>query len=97
MKFPTYEEMAKDVAEKAMDDFLFNGKSIREWAELIIDLGIPENPTNGDVFEAMFPWIKSEKDYENSMVAILVRGHKGYIHFDMEWWNSPWKDENADI
>lgn len=88
MKFPTNEEMAKDVAEKAMDDFLFNGKSIREWAELIIDLGIPENPTNGDVIEALFPWIKSEKDYENSMVAILVRGHKGYIHFDMEWWNA---------
>jgi hypothetical protein len=52
---------------------------------------IPKNATNGDVFEALFPWIKSEKDYENSMVAILVRGHKGYIHFDMEWWNAPWK------
>ena len=97
MRFPTYEEMAKDVAQKAMDDFLFNGKSIREWAKLIIALGIPENPTNGDVIEALFPWIKSEKDYENSMVAILVRGHKGYIHFDMEWWNAPWKgQENAE-
>lgn len=34
-KFPTYEEMAKNVAEKALDDFLYNGKSIREWMQII--------------------------------------------------------------
>lgn len=54
---------------------------------------IPKNATNGDVIEALFSWIKSEKDYENSMVAILMSGHKGYIHFDLEWWNAPWKGQ----
>ena len=34
-EFPTYEEMAKNVAEKALDDFLYNGKSIREWMQII--------------------------------------------------------------
>lgn len=34
-KFPTYEEMGKKVAEKALDEFLYNGKSIREWMLLI--------------------------------------------------------------
>lgn len=34
-KFPTHEEMAKNVAEKALDDFLYNGKSIREWIQII--------------------------------------------------------------
>lgn len=34
-EFPTYEEMAKNVAEKALDDFLYNGKSIREWIQII--------------------------------------------------------------
>ena len=76
MKFPTYEKMAKDVAEKAMDDFLFNGKSIREWAELIIDLGIPENPTNGDVIKAMFP------NYYQTLLFYLD---------NTRWWNAPWK------
>lgn len=54
---------------------------------------IPKDATNGDVIEALFSWIKSEKDYENSMVAILMSGHKGYIHFDLEWWNAPWKGQ----
>ncbi len=35
MKFPTYEEMGQKVAEKALDEFLYNGKSIREWMQII--------------------------------------------------------------
>lgn len=35
-KFPTYEEMSKKVAEKALDEFLYNGKSIREWMQIIV-------------------------------------------------------------
>lgn len=35
MRFPTYEEMAKDVAEKALDEVLFDGRSIREWIQII--------------------------------------------------------------
>ena len=34
-EFPTCEEMAKNVAEKALDEFLYNGKSIREWMQII--------------------------------------------------------------
>lgn len=34
-EFPTYEEIAKKVAEKALDEFLYNGKSIREWMQII--------------------------------------------------------------
>lgn len=34
-EFPTYEQMAKDIAEKALDEFLYNGKSIREWMQII--------------------------------------------------------------
>lgn len=34
-KFPTYEEMSKNVAEKALDEFLYDGKSIREWMQII--------------------------------------------------------------
>lgn len=35
VKFPTYEEMAKNVAEKALDDFSYEGKTIREWIQII--------------------------------------------------------------
>lgn len=35
MEFPTYEQMAKNVAEKALDEILYDGKSIREWIKII--------------------------------------------------------------
>lgn len=34
-EFPTYEEMAKNIAEKVLDEFLYDGKSIREWMQII--------------------------------------------------------------
>lgn len=37
MKFPTYEEMAKDVAEKAMNEYEVNGKTLKEWIDLVIE------------------------------------------------------------
>ena len=36
-KFPTIEEMAQNVAEKALDEVELNGKTIREWMEIIIE------------------------------------------------------------
>ena len=100
MKFPTYEEMAKDVAQKAMDDFLFNGKSIREWAKLIIDLGIPQNPTNGDVIKAMFPNLTAKvidtDEYTNKPKTVEISVEKG-MHIlttiSAEVWNAPWKGQ----
>ena len=36
-KLPTYEEIAKKAVEKAMDEILYQGKSIREWMKTIIE------------------------------------------------------------
>ena len=35
MEFPTIDKFAKDVAEKALDEFIYEGKTIREWVEII--------------------------------------------------------------
>lgn len=35
--FPTYEEVIKNVAERALDEYLYQGKSIREWAKIITE------------------------------------------------------------
>ena len=35
MEFPTIDEFAKRVAEKALDEITYKGKTIREWAEII--------------------------------------------------------------
>ena len=37
MKFPTMEEMAKDVAEKALDEYIYESKTIRQWVEALKD------------------------------------------------------------
>lgn len=35
MRFPTYEEMGKEIAEKALDEYIYEGKTLREWVEII--------------------------------------------------------------
>lgn len=34
-KFPIYEELVKNIAEEALNEFLYDGKSIREWMRII--------------------------------------------------------------
>lgn len=35
MEFPTIDEFAKEVSERALDEITYEGKTIREWAEII--------------------------------------------------------------
>ena len=35
MKFPTYKEMGEKAAKEALDTFEYNGKTLREWIEII--------------------------------------------------------------
>lgn len=35
MKFPTYKELGEQVAKEALDTFEYNGKTLREWIEII--------------------------------------------------------------
>lgn len=35
MKFPTEEEFAKGVAEMALDEYEYKGKTLRQWIEII--------------------------------------------------------------
>lgn len=34
-KFTTYEEMGKKVAEKALDEYIYKGKTLREWINIL--------------------------------------------------------------
>lgn len=36
MEFPTIDKFAKEVAENALDEITYEGKTIREWAEIIV-------------------------------------------------------------
>lgn len=89
MEMPTIEEMAKNVANTALDDICYKGKTIREWAKLICSLDIPENPTNGDVFKAVFSTFAVE--INSDWVACWINPHET-IGFDLDWWNSPYQE-----
>lgn len=63
-KFPTYEDMSKKVAEKALDEFLYDDKSIREWMQIIAS---EDAISRQEVLEQMNCWIGSgEYRYTNA-------------------------------
>ena len=35
MKLPSSEEMAKEVAEKALNEYIYKGKTLREWIDIL--------------------------------------------------------------
>lgn len=35
--FPTYDEMAKDVANRVISEYKVNGKTMEEWIEILSD------------------------------------------------------------
>ena len=41
-KLPTIEEFAKKVSDLALDEFEYEGKTIREWTELILNGNLTE-------------------------------------------------------
>jgi len=70
-KFPTYEDMSKKVAEKALDEFLYDGKSIREWMQVIAS---EDAISRQEVLEQMNCWIGSgEYRYTNATDYLRTR------------------------
>lgn len=55
-KFPTYEEMAKKVAEEALDGYIYKGKTLREWVDIL----------------AQTQWIPVETALPEEGVSVLV-------------------------
>ena len=48
-EFPTYKEMGKKIAEEALDGYIYKGKTLREWVDIIMQAqwipvseGLPE-------------------------------------------------------
>ena len=46
-KFPTIEEMAQNVAEKALDGIEYEGKTLREWVKIILATDINVGTKDG--------------------------------------------------
>lgn len=78
-EFPTYEEMAKEVAEKALDEFTYKDKTLREWIEIIVAqdlLAITELEKTKAEAEELIELCDSDYEFEeiygiNSVVDII--------------------------
>ena len=87
----SFEKTAKKLADTALNQFEFNGKTIREWVDMLCAIGFPdlEHATNGDIIKALFPHYDIEIDE-----------HKGYVHifyddfyttYPLRWWLEQYK------
>lgn len=76
-EFPTYEEMVKNVAEKALDEILYDGKSIREWMKIIIEHESRHYISIEAVNKVIDEWIESgEYSFSNSTYYLRKRLEK---------------------
>ena len=59
------DQMAKEIADKALDEFVFQKRTLREFANMIL---------SGDVLEI-------GKEYNSGDYKIITTDHKGYQTF----------------
>lgn len=101
-EFPTYEEMGKKVAEKALDEFLYDDKSIREWMQIIAS---EDAISRQAVLAQINYWISSgEYGYTNATYHLRKRinslspvtpqpkiGHWVYDEVCSDWYDTVYK------
>lgn len=60
-------------------------------------LTIPDNPTNGDMIKAMFPYIEIKDNcdmyYSVNIENLSIDKGLNTVGFRKDWWNAPYKDE----
>ena len=87
MKAPTMDEWAEKLGTKALNGFVYNGRTLREWIDLMASgklVILPNNATNGDVIKAICPmWIA----YHDTDVEVTV---------NKKVWNAPYKAGETD-
>lgn len=50
--------------------------------------------TNGEVLQALFPNMKTEDTSVESLIGTDI--DRGYVVFQREWWNTPYKAESEE-
>ena len=55
------------------------------------NIWIPEGMTNGEVLQTLFPNMKTEDTPFRPLIGTDI--DKGYVLFNRDWWNAPYKKE----
>ena len=62
--------------------------------ELIAENKCFDGMTNGEVIQALFPYVKTEDTSFDILIGTNL--DKGYVPLQREWWNAPYKAESED-
>ena len=83
-KLPTYEEMGKKIAEEALDEYIYKGKTLREWVELLAQTRwIPVSERLPEDMQFVLMTIRRMSRLYNHKPFITV----GYISWNQTaWW-----------
>lgn len=61
----TLDMIAKDVAEKALDEFIYEGKTIREWVEILAKQQPCDDCVSREALKERFRWLEKATKYGN--------------------------------
>lgn len=86
MKFPTYEEMAQNVAEKVLDEYEYKGKTLRQWVEIISNTELSTNLA--EVSTKIEPLTDKE---QRIFLAAMGRERKVCKEVDDQYAHEPYK------
>lgn len=64
MTFPTYEEWGEKVAEQVIDVYLINGRTIREWIEILSNELTMLDKIRAEIEQSKFCKVKTNKGRE---------------------------------
>lgn len=99
-EFPTYKEMGKKVAEEALDGYIYKGKTIREWIDIVAQaqwIPVSERlPNFNDIVLA-----SADSDYDELRVILTVySGEEFWFNGKIKAWMplpEPYKAESEEI
>ena len=90
-------EEAMRIAQGLITDFKCESDTMVDFCNTVIkalkkeSLAVPENPTNGDMLQAMFPY--GTYGTNGNWVHVFGVGGNGVLVFTLEWWYAPYKKE----
>ena len=94
-----YYSEALDMAISALE----KNESAEEWYKLLCEkwdegdyvCNIPKGMANGEVLQALFPNMKTEDTSVESLIGTNI--DRGYVVFQRDWWNEPYKAESEEV
>lgn len=92
-KMPTTDEWVERIGNKVLNEYVYEGRTLKEWIDLMASgklVILPNNATNGDVIKALFP----DGSQVKGAGIYVMNDNKSNVFYDFDWWNASYKGGN---